>query len=482
MLYGAYGLLEHLGVRWLTPDCEVVPVRDTLIVPELTEPSVPVFDQREVFWTQFIRNPDFAARHRLNGNSYALGTQHGGRAVVYYPFVHSLDALVPPELYEEHPEYFPLIDGKRKGGYVQRCLTNPEVVQLSIDRVRQWIKDHPEATIISVSQNDTINNCQCADCRAIDDAEGTPMGSMLTFVNEVAAAIETESPVVKIDTLAYQYTRKPPANLRPRSNVIIRLCSIECCFAHPLETCPSEENKRFVADIKAWHAVAPELYVWDYTTNFANYQQPFPNFDALQANVRFFAAHGVKGLFEQGNYSAGGRGEMEPLRGYLLAKLLWDPETDLERQKNEFLEGYYGLAAEPMGRFVEVMQEQVRGKDVHAHIFDQPTAAYLNDEFLDAAGRLLDEAERRVADQPAVLERVRVARLPFSTSGLPRTASKTRRAGRRSSSSSKLRGGRASRTSVSRAPWRAGLRSWEREARPRALRRPNDPTDLPGRR
>ena len=105
----------------------------------------------------------------------------------------------------------------------------------------------------------------------------------------IAEDIEHDFPKVRIDTLAYQYTRKPPKTLRPRRNVIVRLCSIECCFAHPLETCSSPENARFRADITAWQPVAPTLYVWDYTPNFAHYQQPFPNFDALQPNVRNFA-------------------------------------------------------------------------------------------------------------------------------------------------------------------------------------------------
>ena len=100
----------------------------------------------------------------------------------------------------------------------------------------------------------------------------------------------------------------------------MRLCSIECCFAHPLATCASEENRRFRDDIIAWQPVAPLLYIWDYTPNFAHYQQPFPNFDALQPNVRFFVQHDVKGLFEQGNYSGGGYGEMGPLRAYVLGQ------------------------------------------------------------------------------------------------------------------------------------------------------------------
>jgi len=310
-LYGVYALLEEkLGVRWFTPELEVVPATNRLSLPALNETQVPALEYREVFWTEMMRDADFAARHRLNGNSYKLTEKHGGRAAVYFPFVHSMDSLVPQDLFKEHPEYFPLINGKRQNGYVQRCLSNPEVLKLAIARVRQWIQEHPEATIISVSQNDTGKWCQCDQCKALDDAEGSPAASLLRFVNAIAEDIQKDYPRIRLDTLAYQYTRKPPKTIRPRPNVIIRLCSIECCFAHPLATCVSQENRRFRDDIIAWQPVAPSLYVWDYTPNFAHYQQPFPNFAALQPNVRFFVEHGVRGLFEQGNYSSGGNGEL----------------------------------------------------------------------------------------------------------------------------------------------------------------------------
>jgi hypothetical protein len=411
-LYGVYALLEEkLGVRWFTPEVEVVPNRDRVQLPKLNETQVPRLEYREVFWTEIMRDADFAARHRLNGNHYRLTEKHGGRAVVYFPFVHSFDMLIPRELYQEHPEYFPLINGKRVDGYVQRCLANPDVLRLAIDRVKQWIKEHPDATIITVSQNDTFNYCQCEQCKGLDDAEGSPAASMIRFVNAVAEAIEKEHPNIRIDTLAYQYTRKPPKTLRPRKNVIVRLCSIECCFAHPLDSCPSEENRRFRDDIIAWQPVASLLYVWDYTPNFANYQQPFPNFDSLQPNVRFFANHGVKGLFEQGNYSAGGNGEMGPLRAYLLAKLLWNPDADVKRHTDEFLHAYYGQAAGKIQEYLDIIHRPVREKRFHAHIFDRPRAAYLADEIMDAAERALDAAERE-AENDAVRFRVKVARLP----------------------------------------------------------------------
>lgn len=412
-LYGVYALLEEkLGVRWFTPDCERVPRLDRVALPELNEIQTPPLEYREVFWSEFIHDADFAARHRLNGNSYRLEEKHGGRFVVYFPFVHSFDMLVPPDLFASHPEYFPLIDGQRKGGYVQRCLSHPDVLRIATERVQQWIKEHPEASIISVSQNDTFNNCQCPECKAVDDAEGSPAATLLRFVNAIAEAVEQDHPQVRIDTLAYQYTRKPPKTIRPHKNVIIRLCSIECCFAHPLDRCTSDRNQPFVEDIKAWQPVAPLLYVWDYTTNFGNYQQPFPNFEVLQANVQFFVNHGVKGLFEQGNYSSGGHGEMEPLRAYLLAKLLWDPNADVKRHTEEFLTAYYGKAAEPMREYIALVHRQLRPEGVHARIFDRSTAAYLTDELLSESEVLFDKAEQ-LAENADIRFRVQTARLPI---------------------------------------------------------------------
>ena len=204
---------------------------------------------------------------------------------------------------------------------------------------------------------------------------------------------------------------KPPKTLRPRSNVIIRLCSIECCFAHPLATCAAEEDRRFRDDIIAWQPVAPLLYVWDYTPNFAHYQQPFPNFDALQPNVQFFIQHGVKGLFEQGNYSSGGSGELGPLRAYLLAELLWNPYADVQKLTAEFLTAYYGQAAPKLQAYLDLLEGQVRDAKAHAHIYDSPKAAYLNAEFVSAADQLLAVAEQ-AAENDTVRFRVQVARLP----------------------------------------------------------------------
>ncbi len=70
-LYGVYELLEgKLGVRWFTPEVEAVPATNRLSLPALNETKIPALEYREVFWTEMMRDADFSARHRLNGNHY----------------------------------------------------------------------------------------------------------------------------------------------------------------------------------------------------------------------------------------------------------------------------------------------------------------------------------------------------------------------------------------------------------------------------
>src|SRR5262249_18332810 len=114
-LNGVYTFLEEqLGVRWVTPELEKVPELSQIVLPALNQTRIRALENRDVFWREMMRNPDFAARHRLNGQHYGLKERHGGAFTTYYPFVHSFDMLVPKDLYKEHPEYFPLINGQRK--------------------------------------------------------------------------------------------------------------------------------------------------------------------------------------------------------------------------------------------------------------------------------------------------------------------------------------------------------------------------------
>ena len=290
-LYGVYEFSErHWGCRWYASFHSVIPKHDSLTLNAMDETQLPAFAMREPYWWE-MRNGDFAARCRANGNGMGLEDRHGGKIRFGGGlFVHTFYRLVPPDEYfrSSIPSTSASIDGKRQIGWSQLCLTNPDVVRIVTERVLEAIRRDPTAKLFSVSQNDWDGHCQCESCMAIEKREESPAGTLIHFVNQVAEQVEKEFPNVWIETLAYQYTRKPPKTIRPRHNVVPRLCTIECDFSLPLDKSPYPQNVRFVEHIKGWSAITDKLFVWDYTTNFHNYVGPHPNFPAIPGNIASF--------------------------------------------------------------------------------------------------------------------------------------------------------------------------------------------------
>jgi len=278
------------------------------------------------------------------------------------------------------------------------------------ERVKQWIRANPTANIVSVSQNDAAGYCECPNCKALDEKEGSHAGSLLHFVNYVAREVGKEFPDVAIDTLAYSYTRKPPRYVRPEPNVIVRLCSGECNFAQPL-TDPS--NKTFYDDLVRWSQVSKRLYVWDYVTNFANYLWPQPNVYVLGPNVRIFVAHGVRGIFEEGSYTSLGA-DMALLKAWVLAKLLWNPDRDANALIREFLNGYYGAAGPYVGQYLDLVHKDAVDHEYHLGCSVPSDSLFPSPQTVKAAERAFQQAFAAVAGQPELEQRVRLAHLPLT--------------------------------------------------------------------
>jgi hypothetical protein len=406
-LYAVYRFLyTQCGVRWWTPWAYKTPHREDLSIDDLAIDEKPAFESRDPYWFPAF-DPDWAVRNMSNSEHARLDETRGG-GIRYEGFVHTFYSLVPPEKYaSEHPEFYALVNGKRVFENAQLCTTNPELRDLIVAHIRDRILANPAANILSVSQNDCFNPCQCPICKAIDDAQGSYSGTMLTLVNYVAEKIGKEFPNVAIDTLAYQYTRKAPKDIVPLPNVIVRLCSIECNFAAPLDD-PS--NRKFAADIEDWNRLSKRLYIWDYTTNFAHYVQPHPNWFVLGPNLRFFHNHGAKGVFEQGAYQSSGS-EMSEMRAWVLAQLLWNPDQDDAKLIREFLDGYYGpAAAKPIWEYLELLTQKAKG--YYMGCYSPPDAPFLDFATLSSAESLWQTAEHAVKNNPDLLWRVRQAHLP----------------------------------------------------------------------
>jgi len=411
-MYGVYTFLDRLGCRWFTTEVSVIPKKPTLVIKPLNESQKPAFEYREPFFTEAF-DKDWAARNKVNGSSPRLDESTGGK-ISYFPFVHSFYSILPPkEYFQDHPEYYALVDGKRRGDDAQLCLTNPDVLRLTIQTVLKWIDQHPTASIFSVSQNDTRGWCECDNCQRIEQEEGgAHSGPILRFVNAVAAEVGKTHPDKLIDTLAYWYSEPPPLKVRPLPNVRIRLCPIGVCEAHPYERC--EHDRYFLNDLQGWAKITDQLYIWHYVTNFAHYLMPFPDFDELAADIPLYKKNGVVGIFLEGDASPGGGGENAELRSYVMARVLWNPNVNVDETVNEFMAAYYGKAARVMRAYFDLQHRQMRlppqGEGHHMWIFTHPGALYLSQDFLAQATKLLDAAESMAADE-ATRKRVQKARL-----------------------------------------------------------------------
>ena len=409
-LYGVYEFLEKLGCRWFTAELSVIPRKATLAVEPLDELHQPAFEYRELEMAE-TRDKHWAARNRFNGDFHGLDETTGGK-ISYYPFVHSFYAILPPEKYfKDHPEYYALVHGRRRGEDAQLCLTNPDVLQLAIQQVREWFVEHPDTHICSVSQNDRRGWCECENCRRVEEEEGgVHSGPLLRFVNAVAQEVANSHPDKLIDTLAYWGSEVPPLKVRPLPNVRIRLCPIGACNGQPFERCV--HNEYFMKNLRGWAKITNQLYIWHYATNFRHYLLPFPNFDELAADIPMYKKHGVVGIFmaADGEYGE----ENADLRSYVLGYLMWNPNVDMNRIINEFLAAYYGHAASAMRAYFDLLHQQVRlpprGKGRHMWIYTEPGAPYLSENLLAQAAKLFDAAEAAANDQ-ATRRRVRKARL-----------------------------------------------------------------------
>ncbi|MFO7907811.1 MAG: DUF4838 domain-containing protein [Planctomycetota bacterium] len=408
-LYAVYTFLEDVvGCRWWSSTERHVPERPRLQVKHsLDVEHVPPLRYRAAFYADTFDGVT-AARFKLNGHHHRVPAEYGGH-YQFVGFVHTFFPFLPPSKYfDDHPDWYSEIDGKRTAERSQLCLTNKEMREEMIKVVLDRLRAHPDAGLISISQNDWHGRCQCDACRAVEAEEGSPAGPLIRFVNAIAKEVEKEFPDVLVETLAYQYTRKPPARVKPRENVIVRLCSIECSFIQPLGA--GKQNEAFRRDIEGWSEIAPQLFVWNYVTNFSNYIVPHPNMRVLAPNIRFFTKNRVIGLFEQGD-SQSRIGDFLRLRAWLLAHLMWDPSQDEEALINEFLNGYYGPAAPHLREYLRIIHDAGERSGVYLRCFMSDTSSYLNLDALNAATKAMEKAESAVADDPVLSSRLQRDRL-----------------------------------------------------------------------
>ena len=380
VVHGVYAFLnKYCGCNWFTSSLYSIPENKNLTIPEGEKTEYkPFFEYTDTDWLS-PRDVEYSLANGLNGSPYrAIPDELGGTVEYISAFCHTLGSQFCSRdtYFESNPEYFALHNGIRQNE--QLCLTHEDVYNLVLSEVMALLKERhdPQKSlqIISITQADSGENakmCQCDSCKAIDEANGSHSGTMITFANRIARAVKAAGyDNVAIDTFAYRYTRKAPTQVVPDDNVIVRLCTIECCFAHSLDDAGCTENVALMQDLKDWSKICNRIYIWDYATNYAHTLGVFPDFGVLQRNIQVFYENNVAGVYEEGNYyMAECDGELGELRAYLLSRLMQNPYIDYNACMNEFLEAYYGGGWQSIRQFLDMTMEKAVPEGQHLGIY-----------------------------------------------------------------------------------------------------------------
>ncbi len=435
-LFGAYDLIEReFGVRWCEPHKElgeVVPAERTLRIGTFRREFKPSFEYR------WVESGDWALRQRMNVQVKVNGKPVG---VNWKWHFHTFHTLVPPEKYfDEHPDWFPLVSGKRQrpksdhSQDTQLCTSNPHVVARLTEGLLEALDADPTIEIITLSPNDGGGFCECPSCTALDGpARGwfARYSNRLAVLNEsIAQRVATRYPNVKIKVGAYaMYARLPDLkDYRPAPNLIVHLCHLNFCHNHPITggQCQSGRtyhlpigeflpNQQYADILRQWHTVTDNLFVYEYYA-LGGWSKPeilWPMVHTMRHDIPWYRDMGVKGFYTQ--YGPWARA---PLNYYIAAKLVWNADLDVDWLIQDFCHSFFQEAADAMHQYLTGIEEAMMRSNQcisYGLVDGQAKAAgprIFNKETMDRLRSFLDQAAQRAATDP-VRRRVATIRKAF---------------------------------------------------------------------
>lgn len=390
ILYSASTFLEeYVNVKIYTKDFEVLPIGRRIVVPSNINYSYP---PPFIFRTTYFEDSEdrhYADWHKLN---YFFEDRIN--------FVHSFNQYLPDTYFKTHPEYFALVDGKRTP--VQPCLSHPDVYKIMKSNLIKEMVKHPNLKVWSVSHTDDGTYCHCSLCGPKHTAGNGFIETLMPFVNRFAK----DFPDKIISTLAYRQSIEPSKFTKPLSNVEIMLCYTHVNRALPIGTGP--DNAKMFRDItNNWKKQTDNIFVWDYVINYLNTLSPFPNLQVLQPNIQYFRDNDIRYIFQQG--SGNQKSEFNELKCYLISKLLWNPDINIQEIQNEFIEAFYGQAAPEIKEYILALKTEVKKNNAIVDIWADPT---LNkNDFLSVQNilnyrNILNKALNKTKSNPTIYNRV----------------------------------------------------------------------------
>ena len=459
-LFAAYEFLRDQGCRWYLPITtgERVPRRQRLNLPDKPKRHTPSFVERA--WHPTPAGPGVWSQHYYPWAVRNGLNAMGGTIVNYPPELGygyqvrrglTLITLIPSgdhprrdEVFAAHPDWYPLVNGKRVYEYkdgrpVQACVSKMAVAEEAARHVVEFFRKNPRCRRFSVAHNDEPSYwCECADCLAMDgpgsawkandvhDAyprqSKTGPGAMsdryVTFVNRVARIVAKEFPDRYISFFAYGSTiappRRPDWTLEP--NVVVEYAYGDgICLTHSLEDSGCRANADFSNWLARWASRGNPVIIFDFPLSGNNFNAP----SCFTRTFGRYVAH-CKRL---GVTAWGGENQATPagsgLCHYVRARLMWDVEADVDELIDEFCRDMYGAAADGMKQFHEVFERRIG--ELPGHSIYGSWVRQIDPSAVEEIEGILTEAEK-LAKTPAAVKHVAMMRVAMNSLTLSRMA------------------------------------------------------------
>ncbi|HUS79654.1 MAG TPA: DUF4838 domain-containing protein [Armatimonadota bacterium] len=366
--FGVYDLLEQLGCRWYMPGDigEEVPQREDVSVPESYALQNPDMIYRNMWYA-------YGSRPQWQRDAYAQWRMRNKMGGVQASMGHALYRYVRREDGDEHPEYFPLISGARRipaqdaGSGWQPCTSDPEVIAVTVAKVRASFDENPDLWCASLSPNDGYGWCECRDCVPLDPPEYRTEARrgkgrrMLVFANQVAEELVKTHPDGYVCFYAYAGSVEPPGDLQAHPNVAVAVAHYGWCGDnyHALTDPRSVPNSKFLPLLDGWAAACGRLLAREYFTALPRETDALARIAAgysLIEDIPYYRDHRVIGISSESIPDLG----IAALNYYMAAKLMWDADADSAALLDDYYEGMYGPAAGTMRGLFEGIVAKVR--------------------------------------------------------------------------------------------------------------------------
>ena len=386
IMYGAFEFIEHtFGVKFLTEDYTHVPSSSEIMLKTYDKTYRPAFKQRAYLNTSvFSKKYEYVAHMRFN-TDYCIMPENMGGSTTWHEFgnpAHTFPAIVSlteylgddGEIQMPYRDAFAhtgsgeemLTSKASDGSVLDLCytsgikedgtgdiVTEKTAFKMVTDSLKSIILADEKSEWYMLGQEDRPNGCPCERCKKAR-IRYEASGLMIRFVNAVNAEIqswiksENLDRNIKFCLFAYDYTERAPLDSKgeildksviPADNVYIKYAPIHSIYYYALnDERQNDETKGVYED---WAKVTSHLMTWTYATWYAESFWYYPTMQTFAGTMKLLYDSGNEYTFVQGLYYEKNIYQQE-VDAYVLSKLFWDIDADVEAIRNEFLYYYFG--------------------------------------------------------------------------------------------------------------------------------------------